>query len=142
EPLEPPSGEADTMNVNLHPSIDFCQYQQMAPSVPSEEPGGDDWVYDGTPYPMCTHGLLHLSASRVEGQAGISRRFRVQASLYEVSSPQAGWTHGTVLDPLEGLDDCGLVEVTTGLGLDSDDAGLAWLDAGAITLSTEDWSEQ
>ncbi|GDX82566.1 hypothetical protein LBMAG42_43770 [Deltaproteobacteria bacterium] len=86
---------------------------------------------DKGPYVLGIDAAFTVSGTDVHNSAEESVSYGISAQFFEVVTEQTTWQEGTILDPFDGLEDCGLW-VGTGNGWESVGA-VDWFTAGTVT---------
>jgi hypothetical protein len=133
-PSDPVQGTTpDTVVQVLAPGTDLCAFEggETVFDTGSPEPGYiDDPRLE--PYQPCLDGYFALGVRILDYSDGRFEGSEALATFFTVDSVVQEWQTGEVLDPLEGLDDCGLSQYgQDGIGTSAE---LTWLDPGAVDL--------
>jgi hypothetical protein len=140
-PLGGKPGGPDLLNGRLTRGTNLCTYEEVAPDFPPPDDSGNwmpDW--ERSPYLACADGLFAAVYSVFESETGTEFGLSVDVQLYEVVEPFAGWQKAQVVDPLEGLDDCEVIEHGP-TGTQPMMGEVVWQDAPTVTLDAGDWSQ-
>lgn len=131
----------DQLNGRLARGTNLCAYESTAPDFPPPDDSGN-WMpeWEHSPYLACADGLFSAVYSVFEAETGAEIGLSIDVQLYEVIEPFAGWQKAHVVDPLEGLDDCEIIEHGP-TGTQASPGEVAWQAAPAVTVEAGAWSQ-
>jgi hypothetical protein len=103
---------ADEVAHRLEPGTDLCAYEDSAPALPATTPSTSVPLDEPAPvYAGCLDGLLTVSAETVLDGAQ-SETHRASAAMFDVDQLGQFVQTGAWLDPLDKVDDCGVLNYT------------------------------
>lgn len=125
---------SDVVSAKLTETTDLCAWEdgELAEAEPVEVEEGyidDPWT---NLYQPCLDGLFHVMGRILEHPDGHIEAAAASATFFTVTEVGHSWIEGAWIDPVDGVDDCGLV-VTGWNGLETL-TDLRWLDPGAVDL--------